>query len=75
MIIEIKDIPTGQKIQKITFDVVFVEYSDSSGNVLSKEIQQFSDIPVTNVSAEITSKSDEVREAKPVPKEMLDVEF
>lgn len=76
MIIEIKSLPTGQKIKKIFVDILF----DSDGNE-TVEVQVNNQVKEHTKPQEIINnnpvqtKDNELREPKPIPQEMLDIEF
>lgn len=76
MIIEIKGLPTGQKIKKILVDISF----DSDGNE-TVEVQVNNQVKEQTKSQEVINnnpvqtKDNESREPPPIPQEMLDIEF
>jgi hypothetical protein len=80
MIIEIKDLPDGKQIKKITFDIEFED-----GNIRrTTNRSDYDGTPVGNPNVSEESKSTEEckpvdvpveREAKEIPPEMTDMEF
>ena len=76
MIIEIKGLSTGQKIKKILVDISF----DYDGNE-TVEVQVNNQIKEQTKPQEVINnnpvqtKDNESREPKPIPQEMLDIEF